>query len=114
MTNSYTVTELNEEIKDHLTDLYSDKITVNGEISGLKPSSGHQYFILKDNDSAINCIIWRSTAINMKTKVKNGDQVIIEGKLSAYIKTGSYQLYVNKIEMNGIGELYKKYELPDI
>lgn len=104
----YSVTELNNTIKDSLDDNFSN-IEVEGEIGNLKQSSGNTYMSLKDSESTIPAIIWRSLYQNMKVRVKEGDKVKISGKLEVYIKHGKYQIIVRKIEVDGTGKLYDEY-----
>ena len=103
-----TVSELNDNIKHILNSNFSDTINIKGEISNLKVSNGHAYLCLKDSNSLINAIIWRST-FNKFTNLKNGDQIIAKSKLDVYNKNGKYQIYISDINIQGQGKLYKTY-----
>lgn len=107
-----TVTALNKYIKAKLdNDFQLQAILIKGEISNLKKhSSGHIYFTLKDDDSRINAVMFSSKARKINFDIKNGDKVLIEANVSAYIVAGTYQLYVNTIELDGIGNLFLKFE----
>lgn len=109
-TQKYSVSELNAEIKICLTSTFKDKIEVVGEISGYKNSGGHLYFTLKDEDSAISCIIWKSAMNKIKVNLQNGDKITATGKISTYNKSGTYQLIIYSIECDGLGEIHKKYD----
>jgi exodeoxyribonuclease VII large subunit len=96
---TYSVSELNNDIRKNLLKKYTSNLVVVGEISGYKLSRDNAYFTLKDKESAINCVIWKAGG---NSAYRNGEQIIVTGKLAVYIKTGSYQLSVNKIEITGI------------
>lgn len=102
-----TVTQLNKLISDVFTINFASDVNVTGEISNLKISNSHAYFIIKDESSSINAIIWKYSIKQLN--FSNGDKISTIGKLSLYNKTGSCNLIVNSIEKAGVGELYKKY-----
>ncbi len=108
----FTVSETNKYIKAVLErDFLLRNINVSGEISTLtKHSSGHYYFSLKDSDSEISCIMFRNDTRNIGFELKNGDKVVISGRVSVYEARGKYQIYVSKIEKYGLGEMYIKLE----
>ena len=84
-------------------------VRVQGELSQItKASSGHVYMTIKDNNSAISVIIWKSTPVNFK--LEEGLEVIITGKFTTYPARSNYQLIVNKIEIAGIGTILKMLE----
>jgi exodeoxyribonuclease VII large subunit len=102
-----TVKELNETIKNILIKNITSQLNVIGEISGLKISGNHTYLTLKDCDSSINITSW-----NRKyEKLKNGDNIIVTGKLACFIKGGSYALNVFNMEKIGIGKIFETIEL---
>jgi exodeoxyribonuclease VII large subunit len=106
----YSVSRLTGELKSHLNLNYS-KITVEGEVSGFKVSpSGHAYFSMKDQDSLISCVIWRSALARMKVKPREGQQIRARGGLDIYPPRGSYQLIVRSIEDAGEGDLRRRFE----
>lgn len=107
-----SVSELNSYIKNLLEeDLYLKNIYIRGEISNYKyHSSGHMYFTLKDQDSKVKCIMFRSYNSMLKFRPEDGMNVIIRGTISLYERDGQNQLYCNKMEPDGIGSLYLAYE----
>ncbi len=107
----YSVTQLTREIKVILESSFPG-IWVEGEISNFKLhySSGHIYFDLKDAESIIHCAFFRNANQNIKFELKDGLKVICFGRISVYNKSGQYQLYVDKIEPKGIGELQLAFE----
>ncbi|MBC5996052.1 exodeoxyribonuclease VII large subunit [Romboutsia ilealis] len=104
------ISEANSYIKRILVNdpiLYNLK--VKGEISNLKVhSSGNVYLSLKDENSKINCVIFKSNH-DKSLELKNGTKVIANGYISVYERDGSYQLYINSIEIEGIGNLYIEF-----
>ncbi|MDD8048800.1 MAG: exodeoxyribonuclease VII large subunit [Thomasclavelia sp.] len=107
-----TVSALNNYIKSKLDcDNNLQSILIKGEISNLKRSaSGHIYLTLKDEKSSISCVIWKSNASKINFNLDNGQKVHINGYVSVYPNTGVYQLYINTIEPEGLGDLYLKFE----
>lgn len=107
-----SVSEVNKTANDFINEAFPP-LWVVGEISGFKEygASGHWYFSLKDSDSVLSCSMFRLQNISLGFKPKEGDQVIIQGKLSIWHKTGRFQLIANKMELAGFGELLRKYEL---
>ena len=105
-----TVGELNRSAKYLLEDAFTN-IAVIGEISNIsRPSSGHIYFTLKDEDGAIGCAMWRSQATKLNFKPEDGDKCILNGQVSLYPATGRYQLMVKSIEQAGSGNLMHQFE----
>lgn len=104
------ISEANSYIKRILVNdpiLYNLK--VKGEISNFKVhSSGNVYLSLKDENSKLNCIIFKSN-YDKNLELKNGIKVIASGYISVYERDGSYQLYINSIEIEGIGNLYIEF-----
>ena len=107
-----TVSQLNNYIKKVLdSDFILKNACIKGEISNLKVhSSGHMYFSLKDDQSKINCIMFKTSAESLAFLPKNGDNVIIKGRVSVYQKDGTYQFYCEEIEKEGIGNLFIAFE----
>ncbi|NMM61373.1 exodeoxyribonuclease VII large subunit [Clostridium sp. P21] len=107
-----TVSELNGYIKRLVdSDFILGNSHVKGEISNLKfHSSGHIYFSIKDEYSKINCVMFRSSARNLKLMPENGMKVVVKGRVSVYEKDGAYQIYCDDIEPAGMGELYIAFE----
>ena len=105
-----SVGELNRSAKYLLEDAFTN-IAVIGEISNIsRPSSGHIYFTLKDEDGAIGCAMWRSQATKLNFKPEDGDKCILKGQVSLYPATGRYQLMVKSIEQAGSGNLMHQFE----
>lgn len=90
----------------HLRDVH-----VRGEISNFKQhSSGHMYFTLKDDKARILAVMFSSQARFMKFSPENGMKVIVKGDISVYEPSGQYQIYINEMQPDGIGELFLAYE----
>ncbi len=108
---SLSVSELNGYLKKVMdNDFILNNIRVKGEVSNLKyHSSGHIYFSLKDENSKINCVMFKTYALMLNTNLKEGMKVEAAGKISVYIKDGSYQLYCSEVNDIGLGELYVKF-----
>ena len=105
-----TVTQLNAAIRDVLSGEFND-IRVTGEISGLKlAASGHYYFTLKDRDSQIKCVAFRSAHRYWKVKPQDGMAVQSRGRLDVYEQRGEYQLLVEMLEPLGLGALQVAFE----
>lgn len=107
-----TVSSLNNYIKKVMDNDYILKNSyIKGEISNFKlHTSGHIYFSLKDEYSKINCVMFRSDAISLKFLPEDGMNVIVKGRVSVYLKDGSYQLYCNEIKADGVGELFTAFQ----
>ncbi len=86
-------------------------VWVKGQISNLgTPASGHIYFTLKDEKSAIRSVVFRSSAARMKYMPSDGEEVLVHGKINIYAASSEYQIIVDKIEPMGIGALQRAYE----
>lgn len=107
-----TVSEVNNYIKKILdNDFILNNLSVRGEISNLKyHSSGHIYFSLKDDNSKINCIMFKSKSLDLDIVLQEGMAVIVSGRASVYTANGTFQLYCDKIEQEGLGELHIRFE----
>lgn len=107
-----SVSELNNYIKNVIdNDFILKNSKIKGEISNFKIHvSGHIYFSLKDKNSKINCIMFRSYARELKFIPENGDNVILKGRVSVYQKDGAYQFYCEDIEKEGVGDLFIAFE----
>jgi exodeoxyribonuclease VII large subunit len=106
----YSVAEITREIK-LLLETTIPVVWVEGEISNLKfHSSGHLYFSLKDKDSQINCVMWRSRNAGLFFTPQDGMKVLALGKVTVYEKRGYYQFDVIKMQPAGIGELQLAFE----
>lgn len=112
-TKILSVSEVNGYIKKVLdNDFILRNSHIKGELSNVKlHSSGHIYFTLKDNNSKLKCIMFRSHSMGLNFVPQDGMKVIISGNISVYDKEGTYQLYCNSMEVQGEGELYQAFNL---
>ena len=87
------------------------KVAVCGEISNYKVyPSGHHYFTLKDENAALRCVMFRSSAVKLRFRPANGMKVIAMGRIAVYPRDGGYQLYCSAMPPEGIGDLYAAFE----
>jgi len=107
-----TVEELNEYVRKSLAgDPMLHGLRLRGELSNFKRHvSGHWYFTLKDSQSAVNCVMFRSATYGVRFAPQDGRQVVLTGSVGLYVKTGSYQFYADGMEPDGVGELYQRME----
>ncbi|MBQ8545882.1 MAG: exodeoxyribonuclease VII large subunit [Clostridia bacterium] len=107
-----TVSWVNDYVKLLIEEeMLLQDIFVSGEISNFKKhSSGHFYFTLKDEKSEIRAVMFKPHAMKVKFAVENGLKVVVHARVSVYQQAGSYQLYVDSIVPEGIGELHFAYE----
>lgn len=111
--SAVSVSELNTFIKMLLESAPTlNDVYVKGEISNFKNhiSSGHFYFSLKDKDSQIKAVMFRSSASKMKFIPENGMMVVAHGRVASYVRDGQYQLYADSMEPDGVGALYVAFE----
>ena len=107
-----TVSELNAHIKGLLDgDMLLGSLAVRGELSNYKVySSGHHYFTLKDAESSLKCVMFRSSASRIRFRPENGMGVTAVGSVSVYPRDGAYQLYCTELIPTGMGDLYLAFE----
>ena len=107
-----SVTDLNKYIKDKIADdEYLNNVLIKGEISNFKHHyAGHMYFTLKDENSLIKCIMFKSYAQKLMFEPKDGTKVFVFGTVSVFERDGIYQIYVKAMEEDGVGDLYTKYQ----
>lgn len=107
-----TISELNNYIKGVLDDnIFLNKVYLKGEISNFKAHTrGHLYFTLKDEGSRLNAVMFSYQTNSLKFQPVDGMKVLVCGKISAYVATGSYQIYVESMEEDGLGNLYIEFE----
>ena len=106
----YTVSELNSSIKNIMENNFNF-IKVRGEISQTnKHSSGHIYFTLKDGNSSISSICWRSTVPRLNIKIEDGISVIVKGRITTYELQSKYQIIIDQVDYEGEGALLKLLE----
>ncbi len=108
----YSITALNRAIKnmfDSKPEL--NRVYIKGEISNFKHHSrGHLYFTLKDENSRIAAVMFASSASKMTFEPEDGMKVLVCGRVTVYEATGGYQIYVEQMDLDGIGNLYLEYE----
>ncbi len=106
-----TVSELTEKIKSILEREFTE-VWVRGEISTLKlhQASGHMYFELKDNDARISCIIFRGQEGIERDLLRDGQQIVVYGRLTVFPQKGEYRLIVRNILFEGLGKLMLELE----
>ena len=107
-----TVTQVNLYIKEMLSrDDVLSHITIKGEISNFKAhSSGHMYMSLKDETGVIRAVMFRSAAGRLQFRPENGMKVIASGRVSVYERDGQYQLYIEYMQQDGLGDLHIAFE----
>ena len=107
-----SIGELNTYIKSMFDEnIFLRKVFLRGEISNFKNHTrGHLYFTLKDDTSRISAVMFYSSAITLNFKPEDGMNVLIEGRISCYPTAGTYQIYVDKMEVDGLGALYVEFE----
>jgi len=106
----FTVSEITRRVKTVLETAFTD-LAVQGEISNFKQhSSGHLYFTLKDENSQLQAVMWRSRANNLFFTPKDGMKIIARGKIAVYELRGIYQLDVLQLQPLGVGELQLLFE----
>lgn len=112
MIQTYTVAELSAYIRELFEmDYRLQDVTVTGEVSNMtRASSGHWYFTLKDSQTQLRCVMWRSSAERQSFVPQNGDAITAQGRVSVYEPRGEYQLYAESIRPLGVGDLYAQFE----
>ena len=107
-----SVTQINLYIKEIMNrdDILTD-VLVKGELSNFKAhSSGHMYMSLKDENSVMRAVMFRSSAAKLNFKPQNGMKVVARGRITVYERDGQYQLYIDDMQQEGIGDLYVAFE----
>ncbi len=107
-----SVTELNKYVKDKIaSDEFLNSVFVAGEISNFKHHyTGHMYFTLKDENSLIKCVMFKTATGHLNFIPKDGMKVNVLGSVGVFERDGVYQIYVQAMQEDGIGNLYAKYE----
>ncbi|OPZ84664.1 MAG: Exodeoxyribonuclease 7 large subunit [Firmicutes bacterium ADurb.Bin419] len=110
--NILTVSSVNKYIKEIISrDIILSNLWIRGEVSNFKNhSSGHMYFTLKDENSLIKCVMFRTQNSSLKFVPENGMRVIIRGYVSIFERDGQYQLYAEEMVSDGIGNLHIAFE----
>ncbi len=108
----YSVSGLNQIVKELLDgDAVLQSVCVRGELSNYKVyPSGHHYFTLKDAESSLRCVMFRSSAGKLRFRPENGMGVMVSGRVTVYPRDGAYQLYAEKMDPQGMGDLYVAFE----
>ena len=107
-----TVSQINNYIKKVIdANLILNDIWIKGEISNFKLHySGHMYITLKDEGGVLKAVMFKSSAAGLAFKPEDGMKVLARGRISVYEAGGAYQLYINEMIPDGVGELYIAYE----
>ena len=107
-----TVTQLTRYIKYKIdNDIHLNEVFLKGEISNFKAHSrGHYYFTLKDEGSRINAIMFSTSTKKLKFLPQDGMKVLVTGRISVFESTGQYQIYIEDMLEDGVGNLYIAYE----
>lgn len=108
----WSVSQLTHYIRDLFEiDFRLQDVQVSGEISNfIRARSGHLYFTLKDEGSQLKCVMWRTAAQRLRFDPQDGNSVVARGKVSVYGESGVYQLYAERLESAGIGNLALAFE----
>lgn len=110
-TKIYTVSQINSMIKVALEQTLPSRLSVKGEIRDFKRhSSGHCYFLLKDEAGILPCVMWSSKFRNVKFTPEDGMAVLVTGFIDVYTTGGKYQLYADRLEPEGVGALQLAFE----
>ena len=107
-----TISKINQYIKLMFdSDNALQRVYLKGEISNFKRhTSGHLYLTLKDEESRISAIMFRSAAAHLTFQPEDGMNVLVTGRISVYPAGGNYQIYIDKMEVDGLGNLYVEFE----
>ena len=107
-----SVSQLNNYIKEKVgNDEFLNNVYIKGEISNFKHHyTGHMYFTLKDENSLIKCVMFKTSTATLNFIPKDGMKVIVFGTVSVFERDGIYQIYCKAMQEDGIGDLYAKYE----
>lgn len=105
-----SVQELSVCLKQLIKDSFPF-VAVYGEISNLRSSNGITYFTLKDNASQISVVLFKAEAANINSALKEGEAIIVDGRLDLYIASGRYQIIARNIRKLGVGVLQQKFEM---
>ena len=112
-TGGISVSELNLLIAEAIRrEPRTRSVAVRGEVSGFRPhlASGHWYFSLKDEESAVSCVMFRQNTFHARIRPRDGDRVLVSGYVDVYPKNGSYQLYAMSLRPDGTGDLFLQFE----
>ncbi len=112
MEKVYSVSDINNYIKQIVSnDGILSGLSVRGEISNFKHHyTGHMYFTIKDQNSVLKCVMFKSHASLLRFAPQNGEKVIVSGYISVFERDGQYQLYASDMQPDGVGALHLAYE----
>ena len=112
MANVYTVSQVNAYIKNMFVQDYAlSRISIKGEVSNCKYHSlGHIYFTLKDGKGALSAVMFARQRMGLSFRLEEGQQVIVTGTVDVYERDGKYQLYAKEIALDGVGDLFLRFE----
>lgn len=112
MADAYSVQQLNTYIREWFASNETlQDLWVEGEVSNMKrAASGHWYFTLKDGESQLKSVMWRSHADRQTFRPMDGDKVLAHGYVGVYDQQGVYQLYADSVHRAGVGDLYAEFE----
>jgi exodeoxyribonuclease VII large subunit len=107
----WTVAELTRYLRELLeNDVYLQDVWIQGEVFNLsRPASGHLYFTLKDNASALKCVMWRSAVARQSYLPNDGEAIEVHGSVNIYEAAGQYQLYADVLRPAGQGQLFQEF-----
>jgi exodeoxyribonuclease VII large subunit len=107
-----TVAQVTRYVKSLLDgDYVLQDLWVEGEVSNFRvTASGHAYFTLKDDQASLRCVMWRSDVRRQDLLPQDGQSVLAHGRISVYETAGAYQLYVDHLQLAGVGRLYLEFE----
>ena len=107
-----TISRINNYLKAYFdNNPHLQHVYLKGEISNFKNHSrGHLYFTLKDEQSRLSAVMFQTNALKLNFEPEDGMNVLVEGRISCYPAQGSYQIYVEKMEVDGVGNLYIEFE----
>lgn len=108
----YTVAQVNSYIKGmFVQDFLLSGLCVRGEVSNLKyHSSGHIYFTLKDESGSMAAVMFAGSRRGLNFQMRDGQKVLVTGRINVYERDGRYQMYAKEIRLDGLGELYQRFE----
>ena len=108
----FNVSQINKYVKMIIgSDAFLNNINISGEITNFKAHyTGHFYFTLKDENSTIKCVMFKTNAMNVDFKPEDGMKVVINGQINVFERDGVYQVYCKSMKKSGLGELYLAYE----
>ena len=109
--NVWTVSGLNAYVRKVVSqDEALRQVVVRGELANFRNYHGHLYFTLKDQNSSIRAVMWRSDAMRLRFSPEEGSEVLVAGSVSVFERDGVYQVYVSYMEPSGLGALYAALE----